>query len=150
MRNLLLQRWVPVGWGGLCSLVSQRSALPGRPFCTRYICISSSALVMIKSGLSVPTPSFSSETTWLGNERLCLNLNEIFCSAHRPKKKRRRKKKPNKLSWDGLNYFFPSIFWFSRHTEKSIIFIARHQSLLFIEILVIQSENRFPLLWHWL
>lgn len=66
------------------------------------------------------------------------------------KKKKGRKKMLNKLSWDGLHYFFLSIFRFNCHTEKSIIFIALHQSFLFIKILVIQSENRFSLLLHWL
>lgn len=49
------------------------------------------------------------------------NWMTYFAQPTNWKKKKKKKKKPNKLSWGGLNYFFPSIFWFSHHTEKSII-----------------------------
>lgn len=59
--------------------------------------------------------------------------------------------KPSATNWAEMDYIiFLLNFLFSYHTEMSIIFIALYQSLLFIEILVIQSESRFPLLLHWL
>lgn len=77
----------------------------------------------------------------------------ILLISQTQKKKNQRKRQENKaqqieLRWTIL--FFLSIFWFYCCTEKSIIFIALHQSFLFIKILVIPSESRFSLLLHWL